>query len=118
MALSVQGRSHGGAADHASPGRFAGLRQHAHERCTPLWGLNEPVFDRSPALPIFKSGARNVHTAASALPIFGAGDEFLGALTLSGAASSLEAARTDGSYVARHIAGAVDLSRRLGASVA
>ncbi|MGC2962590.1 hypothetical protein ACPUET_21725 [Paraburkholderia graminis] len=82
------------------------------------WGLNEPVFDRSPALPIFKSGARNVHTAASALPIFGASGKFLGALTLSGAASSLDAARTDGLYAARHIGAAVDLSRRLGASVA
>lgn len=82
------------------------------------WGLNEHVFDRVPALPIFKSGARDVHTAASALPIFGVGDEFLGALTLSGAASSLEAARTDGSSVARHIGAAMDLSCLLGASAA
>ncbi|BCG04241.1 IclR family transcriptional regulator (plasmid) [Paraburkholderia sp. PGU19] len=80
------------------------------------WGLKEPVFDRFPTLPIFKSGARNVHTAASAMPIFGAGDQFLAALTLSGAASSLEAARTDGSSVARHVGAAMDLSRRLGAS--
>lgn len=80
------------------------------------WGLKEPVFDRFPTLPIFKSGARNVHTAASAMPIFGAGDQFLAALTLSGAASSLEAARTDGSSVAQHVGAAMDLSRRLGAS--
>ncbi|WP_233856248.1 IclR family transcriptional regulator [Paraburkholderia sp. HD33-4] len=82
------------------------------------WGLGEPVFDRFPALPIFKSGARDLHTAASAMPIFGAGDQFLAALTLSGAASSLKAARTDGSCVARHIGAAMDLSRRLGASAA
>ncbi len=82
------------------------------------WGLEEPVFDCAPALPIFKSGARNVHTAASALPVFGAGDQFLAALTLSGSASSLEAARTDGSSIARHVSAAMDLSRRLGASAA
>lgn len=82
------------------------------------WGLKEPIFDRFPALPIFKSGARNVHTAASAMPVFGAGDQFLAALTLSGAASSLEAARADGSSVTRHVDAARDLSHRLGASAA
>lgn len=81
------------------------------------WGLNERVFDRAPSLPVFKSGARSAHTAASAMPIFGALDQFVAALTLSGAVSTLEAVADSGPLMTRHVNAAKHLSRTLGASI-
>ncbi|MGN7984878.1 IclR family transcriptional regulator [Burkholderia sp. 22313] len=82
------------------------------------WGLGELIHDAPPALPLFTAGARDVHTAAFAIPIFGAGDKFMAALTLSGAASRLSAAHETGALDRVQIEAAADLSRRLGASAA
>ena len=81
------------------------------------WGLKEPIFDESPTIPLFTSGARDVHTAAFATPVFGADGEFMAALTLSGPASRLHAACETGEMVAPQLQAASDLSRRLGASM-
>lgn len=43
------------------------------------------------ALPLFTSGASDPHAASLAMPVFGAGQVLLGALTLSGPASRLTA---------------------------
>ncbi|CAB3743742.1 IclR family transcriptional regulator [Paraburkholderia rhynchosiae] len=83
-----------------------------------FWGLGEPIYDKPPGLPIFTAGARDVHTAAFAVPIFGAGDKFMAALTLSGPASRLSAAHTSGELDRPQLDAAADLSRKLGASVA
>ncbi|SAK73454.1 IclR family transcriptional regulator [Caballeronia hypogeia] len=81
------------------------------------WGLGEPIYDAPPEMPLFTSGARDSHTAAFATPVFGAGDKFMAALTLSGPASRLNAAQATGELVAPQLRTAADLSRRLGASV-
>ncbi|BCQ29181.1 IclR family transcriptional regulator (plasmid) [Caballeronia sp. NK8] len=80
------------------------------------WGSSEPVFEQPPRLPIFKSGSRDAHTAAFVTPVFSAGNKFAGALTLSGAASTLEAANVTGEFVEPQLAAAANLSRALGAS--
>jgi len=79
-------------------------------------GFGEPIYDKPPALPVFTAGARDVHTAAFATPIFGAGDKFMAALTLSGPASRLTAADASGALDRAQLDAAADLSRRLGAS--
>ncbi|BAO91637.1 IclR family transcriptional regulator [Caballeronia cordobensis] len=80
------------------------------------WGLGEPIYDEAPALPLFTAGARDVHTAAFATPVFGAADRFMAALTLSGPASRLSAAHASGDLNLPQLNAAWDLSRRLGAS--
>lgn len=80
------------------------------------WGLNEPIYDAPPKMPLFTSGARDQHTAAFATPIFGAGDTFMAALTLSGPASRLIPAHETGELIEPQLSAAADLSRRLGAS--
>jgi DNA-binding IclR family transcriptional regulator len=67
---------------------------------------------------VFTAGARDVHTAAFAVPVFGAGDKFMAALTLSGPASRLSAAHASGELDRPQLDAAADLSRKLGASVA
>ncbi|KND58590.1 Transcriptional regulator, IclR family [Candidatus Burkholderia verschuerenii] len=81
-----------------------------------FWGMGEPIYDEQPALPLFTAGARDVHTAAFATPIFGAGDKFMAALSLSGPASRLSAAHSSGALDRAQLDAAADLSRRLGAS--
>jgi len=78
-----------------------------------FWGLDEPIYDEPPALPLFTAGARDVHTAA-----FGAGDKFMAALTLSGPASRLTQAHETGELDRVQLDAAADLSRRLGATAA
>ncbi|WP_027803232.1 IclR family transcriptional regulator [Paraburkholderia dilworthii] len=82
------------------------------------WGLGQPIYERPPSLPIFTSGARDVHTAAFATPVFGAADKFMAALTLSGPASRLNAAQETGELVGPQLKAASELSRKLGASLA
>ncbi|CAL8479251.1 hypothetical protein [Caballeronia sp. S22] len=67
-------------------------------------------------MPIFKSGSRDAYTAAFVTPVFSAGNKFAGALTLSGAASTLEAANVAGEFVEPQLVAAANLSRALGAS--
>jgi DNA-binding IclR family transcriptional regulator len=80
------------------------------------WGLGEPIYDRPPKIPLFTAGARDLHTAGFATPIFGVGDKFVAALTLTGPASRLSAAHATGELDATQLKAAADLSRRLGAS--
>jgi DNA-binding IclR family transcriptional regulator len=82
-----------------------------------FWGLGEPIYDTTPELPLFTSGARDEHTAAFAAPVFAAGEKCVASLTLSGPASRLEAARASGETAALLLRAAFDLSRKLGASV-
>ncbi|MBN3850135.1 IclR family transcriptional regulator [Paraburkholderia sp. Ac-20342] len=82
-----------------------------------FWALGEPVFDATPDIPLFTSGARDQHTAAFATPVFGAEDKCVAALTLSGPASRLEAAHESGEFKGLQLRAAFDLSRKLGASI-
>src|SRR5471032_3296082 len=75
------------------PGTSFPLDDTAIGQVVRFWGLNEPLFETTPPVPIFTAGARDQHTAAFATPVFGAGDKFRAALTLSGPASRLETAR-------------------------
>ncbi|ANJ75978.1 helix-turn-helix domain-containing protein [Ralstonia insidiosa] len=100
------------------PGTSLPLDDTAISHVLRYWGLGEALYDEAPALPLFTSGARDQHTAAFATPVFGSGDKFMAALTLSGAASRLEAARTSSDVVALQLQAASDLSRKLGASAA
>jgi hypothetical protein len=47
------------------------------------WGLGEPIYRQPPTLPLFTAGARDVHTAAFATPVFGAADKFMAVLQTS-----------------------------------
>ena len=98
------------------PGTSLPLDDTAISQVLRYWGLGEAIYDAPPALPLFTSGARDVHTAAFATPVFGAGDKFMAALTLSGAASRLDAARATGEFAALQLNAAADMSRKLGAS--
>ena len=99
------------------PGTALPLDETAISHVIRYWGLGEPLYETPPKLPLFTSGARDIHTAAFATPVFGAGDKFMAALTLSGPASRLSVAHVTGQLIAPQIKAAADLSRRLGASV-
>lgn len=81
-----------------------------------IWGLGEQLYDEPPKLPLFTAGMRDVHIAAFATPVFGAGDKFMAALVLSGPASRLSAAHATGELDEPQLRAGADLSRRLGAS--
>ena len=67
-------------------------------------------------LPLFTSGVTDPHVAALAMPVFGAGGKFLGALAISGPLSRLTAEYAD--TLATHIREAADrLSAELGAQL-
>ncbi|SAL82425.1 IclR family transcriptional regulator [Caballeronia terrestris] len=98
------------------PGTAFPLDDTAIGKVLRVWGLHERLFEKPPQLPIFTAGARDQHTAAFATPVFGAGDNFMAALTLSGPASRLEPAYASGSLTEVQLASASELSRKLGAS--
>ncbi|QBC32360.1 MULTISPECIES: IclR family transcriptional regulator [Pandoraea] len=100
------------------PGTSLPLDDTAIGQVIRVWGLNEPLYEQPPTIPIFTSGARDVHTAAFATPVFGTDDKFMAALTLSGPASRLNAAHESGELVVPQLRAAADLSRKLGASAA
>lgn len=99
------------------PGTVFALDDTAISQVLRFWGLGEAIFDTTPELPLFTAGARDLHTAAFAAPIFGSGDKFMAALTLSGPASRLDAARMSGDVATLVLRAASELSRKLGASV-
>ncbi|WP_250508309.1 MULTISPECIES: IclR family transcriptional regulator [unclassified Caballeronia] len=82
------------------------------------WGLREPIFSEPPLIPFFASGPRDVHKAGFATPVFGPGEEFMAALTLTGPTSRLSVARETRELIAPQLRAASALSRRLGASAA
>jgi len=96
----------------------AALRKARPGRNFPRSAGSEPIFSEPPYIPLFTSGARDVHTAAFATPVFGPDAEFMAALTLSGPASRLNEARETYELIAPQLQAASDLSRRLGASMA
>jgi DNA-binding IclR family transcriptional regulator len=99
------------------PGTILPLDDTAIGSVLKYWGKEEASAKRDDPLPWFTSGVRDVYTAAFATPLFGAGDKFVAALTLSGPASRLEAA--DRSEITRvQLVAAAKLSRLLGASSA
>jgi len=99
------------------PGTAFALDETAISHVIRYWGLGEDLYETPPTVPLFTAGARDVHTAAFATPVFGAGDKFMAALTLSGPASRLDAAHASGEWTAPQMKAAADLSRRLGASI-
>ena len=98
------------------PGTSLPLDDTAISQVLRYWGMGEAIYEGTPALPLFTAGVRDEHTAAFATPVFGAGDKFMAALTLSGAASRLNAAHETGEFVQLQIDSAAELSRKLGAS--
>ncbi|QET04376.1 MULTISPECIES: IclR family transcriptional regulator [Cupriavidus] len=99
------------------PGTILPLDDTAIASVLKYWGKGDASVKREEPLPWFTSGVRDVYTAAFATPLFGAGDKFLAALTLSGPASRLQAAES--SEIARvQLVAATKLSRLLGASAA
>lgn len=82
------------------------------------WALRESIFSEPPQIPFFTAGARDVHVAGFATPVFGPDEEFMAALALTGPASRLSAAHETGELIASQLQAASDLSRRLGASAA
>ncbi|KKB63323.1 IclR family transcriptional regulator [Robbsia andropogonis] len=98
------------------PGTALPLDGTAISQVLTYWGLQSRADTPQPALPLFTSGARDRHTAAFASPVFGEGNAFMGALTLSGPASRLEAAHASGDLDGVQLKAASDLSRKLGAS--
>ncbi len=100
------------------PGTALPLDDTAISHVIRFWGVGEPIYDTLPSFPWFTSGARDTHTAAFATPVFGAGDRFMAALTLSGPASRLNAAHETGELIEPQLRAASDLSRKLGASLA
>ncbi|CAG9164355.1 IclR family transcriptional regulator [Cupriavidus pampae] len=99
------------------PGTILPLDDTAIGSVLKYWGKDDAAARREEPLPWFTSGARDVYTAAFATPLFGAGDKFMAALTLSGPASRLEAA--DRREIARvQLVAARKLSKALGASAA
>jgi DNA-binding IclR family transcriptional regulator len=100
------------------PGTSFPLDDAAISQVLRFWGLREPLFDTPPSLPLFTSGARDQHTAGFATPVFGEGDTFKAALSLTGVRSRLDAARESGALDRLQLNAASELSRKLGASAA
>ncbi len=80
------------------------------------WGLGESLPEDESTLPFYTSGARDPHTAAFAMPVFGVHDRLIAALALTGPASRLtEDRKTSGiSQLMQETANR--LSLKLGAS--
>lgn len=77
------------------PGTYLPLDNSAIGQVLRYWGLNEPLFDSVPELPLFTSGIRDPHIAAFSVPVFGEGNKLLAALALTGPASRLTQSMRD-----------------------
>jgi len=98
------------------PGTIFPLDQSAISQVLRYWGQNEAVFDENPRLPLYTSGARDPHTAAFAMPVFGVNDKLIAALALTGPASRLIESRRDDGLTQQMSQSAARLSLKLGAS--
>ncbi|MBK0091088.1 IclR family transcriptional regulator [Erwinia sp. S59] len=98
------------------PGTIFPLDQSAISQVLRYWGQNEAVFDENPRLPLYTSGARDPHTAAFAMPVFGVNDKLIAALALTGPASRLVESRRDDGLTQQMSQSAARLSLKLGAS--
>ncbi len=80
------------------------------------WGLNEPLFEQPPELPLYTSGIRDPHIAAFSLPVSGEGDALAAALAITDPASRLTPERNENGVARDMQDTAYRLSTRLGAS--
>ncbi|MBW1215762.1 IclR family transcriptional regulator [Pantoea allii] len=71
------------------PGSLYPLDNSAISQVLRHWGMGESLFTDAPDLPLYTSGARDPHTAAFAIPVFGEGDKLTAALALTGPSSRL-----------------------------
>ncbi|WP_338563660.1 IclR family transcriptional regulator [Erwinia sp. E_sp_B04_7] len=100
------------------PGTYFPLDNSAIGQVLRHWGTDEQLFDRSPPLPLFSSGARDPHIAAFALPVFGNDEKLVAALALTGPSSRLTPERSNEEITAQMLKAASKLSLQLGASKA
>ncbi len=98
------------------PGSLFPLDNSAISKVLRHWGLNETLAEGEPALPIYTSGARDPHTAAFAIPVFGVHDKLIAALALTGPSSRLTEDRKASGINALMKETANRLSMKLGAS--
>ncbi len=68
----------------------------------------------APTLPVQTSGVRDTFTASMCVPVFGQGDEFVGAMTLSGLSDRIQHKRAE--FITALLRQADGLSAALGAS--
>lgn len=98
------------------PGTLFPLDQSAIGKVLRHWGLGETLPEEDRSLPLYTSGARDPHTAAFAIPVFGINDQLIAALALTGPSSRLTGnKRQEGISQQMHNA-ASRLSLKLGAS--
>ncbi|OON41751.1 IclR family transcriptional regulator [Izhakiella australiensis] len=98
------------------PGTMFPLDSSAISQVLRYWGLGEALFDDQPAIPLYTSGARDPHTAAFAVPVFGVNDKLISALALTGPASRLTESRKEQGLSQLMSGCAARLSVKLGAS--
>lgn len=80
------------------------------------WGLGEALPAGELLLPLYTSGARDPHTAAFAMPVFGVNDKLIAALALTGPSSRLTEDRKEQGLSQLMSNTASRLSLKLGAS--
>lgn len=80
------------------------------------WGLKETLAETGETLPFYTSGARDPHTAAFAMPVFGVHEKLIAALALTGPSSRLTADRKENGISQLMTEAADRLSVKLGAS--
>ena len=98
------------------PGTQFPLDDSAISKVLRHWGLNDALPEGEPAVPLYTAGARDPHTAAFAMPVFGVNDKLIAALALTGPISRLiEDRREQGISQLMH-ATASRLSQKMGAS--
>lgn len=98
------------------PGTVFPLDHSAISQVLRYWGQDEALFDTQPPLPLYTSGARDPHTAAFAMPVFGVNDKLIAALALTGPASRLIESRREEGISQQMSQTAARLSLKLGAS--
>ena len=101
---------------HIQPGDVLPMDQSSIARV--LRAFSESPDDTAESnldLPLFSSGATDPHTAALAMPVFGAGSRLVGALALSGPRTRLTEERAQAIKGALHAA-AARLTKSLGGS--
>ena len=80
------------------------------------WGLGEVLQEEKMLVPIYSAGARDPHTAAFAIPVFGVNDQCIAALALTGPLSRLTKDRVEQELDKLIKETASRLSLKLGAS--
>lgn len=100
------------------PGTQFPLDDSAISKVLRHWGLNDALPEGEPAVPLYTAGARDPHTAAFAMPVFGVNDKLIAALALTGPISRLTEDRREQGVSQLMHATASRLSQKMGASKA